>query len=502
MRLRSFPTLTPCVLLAALLAIPANHANADDEIFELSELPTSGRVVAARFADFDGDGRKDLLLATLAGIPPSETRSLHIYAQGADGHFPDTPTRNFPIPQWSAVFDVADLRDNPGMELVLLRPHGVTILSLAESELAAWDLPVDGPSTIAASDDERGFEALTMVHRNLTDEPLILVPQIGLVTALDADGNKIAEFEVGRRANYYVTESSGFVAVESEIQLFLDVPKLSVVDVNGDSRTDLVAATRHEIRVFLQLDDGGFAREASYSLALGFINAADHSRGSGSIVSTIRDIDNDGRADLMISHIEGTFSKTETTTYIYRNKDERWNLDEPDDTYVSKGTLSSDLLFDLDDDGEYELVRVQFRFSILEMVEMLLTREFDVWVNVHKLGEDGQYEEEPWSRRKISTAMDFDTFRPKGFMPTGGLDLNGDGLMDFITSADGKGIEVFLGDRRGYSRRRSAIQRFDSAGEIRLDDYDGDGLPDFVLYVPQRFDNRVRIGRNLGTLAE
>ncbi len=51
-------------------------------------------------------------------------------------------------------------------------------------------------------------------------EPWILVPQIGVVSALTTDGTVVARIEVGRRANYFVVPESGPVAAESDLQLF------------------------------------------------------------------------------------------------------------------------------------------------------------------------------------------------------------------------------------------------------------------------------------------
>lgn len=484
-------------VLASMLSV---SAFADDDIFNIVALNTEGRIVSAHFGDFNGDGRKDLFAAALRGLPPAEARHIHVFLQSSDGSFPTTPSHSLPIPQWSAVYDVADLNDTPGEELAVLRPDGVTILSVGDASGERWDFEVAGPNTVGVGDDERGFEPFRLVVDDLDDEPWLLVPQIGAVSVLSADGTEQALLDVGRRANYYITETTGLVSVESEIQLFLDVPKLSVGDVDGDGQNDITAATRHEIRVFLRQPDGRFEREASFAVPLTFISEEDHARGTGSIVSTVRDIDNDGRVDLMVSHVEGSFTDTVTTTYLYRNHDGRWDLAQPDDTFVSDGTLSSDLLFDVDDDNELELLRIQFRFSVLEIVEFLLTRKFDLRIVVHKLQEDGRYSRKPWAEKKMSTAISFDTFRPKGFLPQGGLDLNGDGFTDFVTSADGRGIEIYLGSEDGPFSRRSVEQKLDSAGKIAFDDIDGDGLPDFVLYNPAEADAPVRIGRNAGTL--
>ena len=202
--------------------------------------------------------------------------------------------------------------------------------------------------------------------------------------------------------------------MESDIQLFLDLPKVSVGDVDGNGSTDLVAATRHEIRVFLRDTDGSFPVEASTRIPLEFINESDQIRGSGSLVTTARDIYGGGLLDLMVTHVEGSFTDTVTTTYIYRNRGGQWNLDEPDERFVSEGTLSSDLLLELDKDPGPELARVQLKFSVLEVVELLLTRKLDVRIDIFRRDQNGRFGTKPWSKKKFNTALNFETFRPKG----------------------------------------------------------------------------------------
>jgi FG-GAP-like repeat len=498
MHLRS--KIVAATMLVGHVAGVSQHAMADDAIFVIQEVAGKGRVVTASFADFDGDRRTDLMLVRLDGIPPEESRVIHVYLGHGDGTFPATASHRIPVPEWSAIYDVADIKDAPGSELVLLRPDRITVLSIASMPAVQWELPVAGPSTVAASDDERGFDRFRLVYSDLGEEPWILVPQIGIVSAISADGRLFAQLEVGRRANYFVVPKSGIFSTESDIQLFLDVAKLAVGDVDGDGQSDIVASTRHEIRVFLRDDNGVFPRHANRILPLRYLSKRDHSRGSGRVVATFQDIDGDHRLDLMVTHVEGSFADAITKTRIFHNRDGNWQMDAPDDVFVSEGALGTDLLVDLEQDERPELVRILLKFSVLEIIELLLTQELDSQVMIHRLQPSGHFGVKPWLTKKISTGISFDTFRPSGFLPPMGLDLNADGHMDFITSANGEGIEVYLGGAKQPYGKRTAIQRLPTAGAIRFADINDDGVLDFVLWDPQGFDSSVIIGRNLGKL--
>jgi hypothetical protein len=478
----------------------AHTVRADDEIFGIVELPSPGRVVTARFADFDGDGDKDLMLVTLEGLPPGQRRTVRVHAQEASGEFSVSPRISVPLPEWSAVYDIADITESPGDELILLRPDHVTVLSLAGEKGVYRDFALGGPTSLGAADDERGFERFRLVYEDFDDEPWILVPQFGAVSALSADGELLAKLNVGRRANYYVASGGELLSIESDLQIYFDAPKISTGDIDGDGMEDILAATRHELRIFLRDPESSFPEDASYTIALGLIDEADFSRGSGSVVTSARDIDADGRLDLMISHVEGSMVSTATTTRIFFNRGGGWDLTSPDDEFTVDGAVTSNLLMNIDRDDRLELIRIQVKFNVLEVVELLLTREIDTQIMIHRLQEDGRFGEDPWSRKKIGTKISFDTFRPRGFMPRAGLDLNADGLMDFISSANGDGIEVFLGGDEGPFGKRAAIQKLSTAGIIHVDDINDDGMADFVLYDSQVTDGTVRVGVNLGVL--
>lgn len=490
---------TPAVLLTSILLCHLAAARGDP-LFDIDTIESRGRSVAAEFADLDGDGRTDLMVVALLGIPPEEQRRIRVYLQKLDGSLPHKPDYTIEVPEQSAAYDLADLKGGPGQELVLLRPEGLTLLSLADASGERWQLPAPGTATAGLADDERGFERFRLVYRDFGPEPWLLVPQVGQLMVLSPGGAVRAQLEIPRRANYFIVRDTGLVSVESDFQVFVDVPKLAVGDVDGDGLVDIVFSTRHELWVYLRRGDGSFPTAPDRRLALRLVTPRDHIRGSGGVASTARDIDGDGRLDLLVTHLEGSFTNATSTTYIYMNRNGQWKLGEPDHVFRSKSSLDSHALLDLDGDGRLELLRTKLGFGLLELVKLLLTREFDVQVFIHRYDDGSGFDEKPWLKTQVELPFSFDTFRLEGFMPTAEADLNADGIRDFVSSGGGNAIEITLGDAKTPFANRRYRQEVPTAGAIRFGDLDNDGLSDFVIFDPHDFDVPVRVGRNRGEL--
>ena len=490
---------TATLLLASLTLCRALEARADD-LFDIDRIESKGRNVAARLADWNGDGRTDLMIVALLGIPPEEQRSMRVYLQKVDGSLPRQPDHAIDVPAWSTVYDVADVKESPGSEVILLRPDGLLILSLADASGRSWHLPAPGPTTVGLADDERGFEPFRLVYRDFGPEPWLLVPQLGQLVALSPSGEVRAQLAIPRRANYLVIPNTGLISLESDLQVFVDVPKLSVGDVDGDGRVDAVFSTRHEVWVYLRRADGSFGTAPDRKLPLRLVTPRDHIRGSGGVATSATDIDGDGRLDLLITHVKGSVADATTAIYVYMNRDGDWKLGEPDQVIRSEGSLDTNALIDLDADGRVELLRISFHFSLLEVMELLLTREIDIQVAIHRYHPERGFGKKPAFKTQIEIPFSFETFRLKGFVPTATADLNGDGRADFVASGGGKAIEIYLGGDENPLDGRRHRQTMSTAGVIHFGDLDSDGLQDFVLFDPHNFDVPVQVGRNRGQL--
>lgn len=487
------------LLLATLGSPAAGQGSATSAPFRVIEIPAPGRTSAAGFADLDGDGRRDLYSVSLTGVPPDSRRTLRIHFQDAGGKFRTRPDWTGPLSPDAAAYDVVSLDGGPRSDLLLLRRHSVSVLSFAGRKLQLRDLTIPGDPTAAVGPDERGLDQLRMAL-DLGDGPRLAVPGLGEYLLLTPEGEMLGRLDVGQRANYFAPNRPGPLVNESEFETFLDFPRIEVGDTNGDGRADLLFASRHELRVFHQRADGSFDEQADLQMALGRLTEKDLIRGSGSVRVAAGDMNGDGLSDLLITSTTGGILDMRSETTLHLNRDGTWNLDAPDRRSVLESGWNALQLVDLDNDGKVELVEARVPFSILEMIETLMTREVDVELSIFRAGPDGLYPQKPWMETDVHVGLDFDTLTLKGFPPTISVDVNGDGLNDRIESEDGTELEIYLGSGKSPLRNVSARQEMDAHGLIRSGYLDDDTLTDLLLYTPDQPDSPIRVLLNRGVL--
>jgi len=494
----------------AILVLLTGTARGEEAPFDVLELPVRGRTVAAEIVELDGDGRADLLTVVFRGVPPDERREIHVRYQRADGGFGLAAETVLPLPPDAAAYDLASLAetdagaggarpDPPSQELLLLRRDRVTRLALGGRRPVWRHVDAGGP-TLAIAPDERGLDRIVLVRDGLARGPHLTIPALGELVVARPSGAVVARLELGARANYFIPPRPGPLVGENELEVFVDLPRVEMGDVDGDGLPDLVGIQRHEVRVFRQRAGGELPPRPDRIVPLRRLSATDHVRGSGSVRATLADLDRDGRADLVLAHASEGLLDARSETRVHLNRDGAWRLAEPDQRFVTEGGFATEQLLDLDADGWLELVSLRVPLGVFELAELFLTRSVDAHVAVRRRAAGGPFAEEPTWQRKFSIPISFETFRPRGFLGNLAGDWNGDGRRDLLLSGQGEAVEIHLGAERKPFAERAARQRLETSGRVRIGDLEGDGLPDIVLFDSRRPDVPVRVLRNRGIL--
>jgi hypothetical protein len=168
-----------------------------------------------------------------------------------------------------------------------------------------------------------------MVYRQFGAEPWLMVPMLAQTLFLSPAGETRARLDVGARANYFLPQRPGPLLVDSDIQLLLDVPRISVGDVDGDGAPDVVGSGRHEVRVFRRKPDGSFDRAPSREYKLSRHRARPHPRlGLGARRGARRL----GRRQARPPGLQRGRRphRREVADALYLNRDGVWDLANPD----------------------------------------------------------------------------------------------------------------------------------------------------------------------------
>ena len=476
-------------------------AGAFAEGFEPVVRPADGRTLAAEITDVDGDGRNDVVRFVSRGFPPEETRWVQVYLQDSEHRLAAVASREIALPQSTAAYDLADIRDAPGEELLLLQPDGIEILSLASPAVRRWKIETGPGTTLGAATDERGLERINLVfNRNGTGPAFIGVPTFQEFIVLSTEGEPRGRLSTHGRANYFIPQNSGLSFLESDVQIYFDAPHMSVGHVDSDGILDIVASNRHQVRIYRGRSGGGFPSQPDVQKNLGIISEEDQIRGSGGVAIDVKDVDGDGLGDLVATYLGGNFSDATMETRVFMNPGDGWDLDSPDQVFRSESTVGLDRLVDLDGDGRLELVRGTISFSLLEFVETLLTRSVDARFAVHRLGPERRFKTRPEFSRDLDIPLSFDTFRPQGFLPVFGVDMNGDGYGDLVQSGDGDRVEVSYGGPAHAFEDTNVSFEMDTRGLLRIADWNGDGLMDLLVYDPRDPEATLRLAVNRGSI--
>ncbi|MFO1051013.1 MAG: VCBS repeat-containing protein [Planctomycetota bacterium] len=357
-----------------------------------------------RAADLDGDGRAELVTASVDG-------EVRIWRLAKDSTAIAPSGNALALPHSSrSLLQLADLDGDGRPELLVFDDRGVEAHALdAQGEFVANARPITNDCRLRLRVGKPTFAELAR-DLNGDGHPDLVLPvadtfEIWLAVdgPAEADGHGAGlRFEraqtVPLTITHHVASGDGHLAERWSNELV--VPALDVVDLNGDGRLDLRASEGKRRRFFLQGADGRFAQKpievdlsmfrdttpkAGVELGETLVFDDDQHMESG-------DLDGDGIPDYVIAHRRKLWSFLSTK-------------DGPQfvkaDTRIVAEDISGLFLMRLDDDVRADLVT--FKLEVPSGVQLALGLISSIDVPIHVLGyrtaDDGGFDKSAqWNR--------------------------------------------------------------------------------------------------------
>jgi len=508
-------TLALSLVLSAVTAFDTNES-----YFVDVSLAVDGRLLAAEFVDVDMDGRDEVVLAVrLVG----GARELRVHTLGADT-LAREPRHVFKVPTDVIAWTVADVRSEPGREIVYLTRGGAFALSPTADRLRGnvarlIDAPLlyDVPDPLALPHWKYvvaagGREWLLLPDR---DGFALFGPADGAAADAawtarvrwdaSASGDSSAEVESTEREERERADSASadeggrsfgagvnlgvdlepFLGESSTTTLASDGRALrapGLVDVDGDRLRDLVVLDGDELRVHLGSANGFAAAPSRVEKLPEYLK-----RGDDAAALELVDLDGDGRLDVLATwneEFEG-FENVEWRVLVLLATKERLFPAEPNQVLRFEAANVSAEVGRIDGDARPDLVVRTFAVPSLVAAATGLTFEQTQLVYV---GVRGGFERKPLFRQ--ARTFDENGVREVIANRVMRMDMSGDGLGDLVEVAlDGKVTIKRLRKESGFFSGttwqidEAPWKSYATRGSVlSLDvrDRNGDGLGDVV----------------------
>ncbi|MBS2032538.1 MAG: VCBS repeat-containing protein [Deltaproteobacteria bacterium] len=480
--------LVTLVLLGALTPL----AHAEDKLqFDVQQLATEGEVRHVEAADLDGDGKLDLVVATVLGEDEKAQRLFAIFWNQGDS-FNAKPDLVLPAPADLCVYDLADVDGKPGAELLVVAPNGVRAVSFVGRAPSAPKELLTQPTLFMRAPHEQLARFKLLHPLGANQAPVLLVPGLGslgvYVRAGDAWTRK-SELQIDVEESVDVPpreERDRSLVGLPAFSVSTRFPVLHVVDLNGDGLPDLVMAHEDEVRAFVQNADGTFPPKPTLVHAFNVRGKEKGSDNPPQLHISLMDVDGDGRADAIITKQvnEGITSAT-TTVFVYLGTPEGFR-DKADQVIHSDGASFAGVqLVDLTGDGKPDLVMPSVKIGLFAIVRMLTSKSIKVVWQLYPMGPDRKFAAKPTADRDMVLKLDLEGHTDLQAIDMEG-DYDGDGVRDLAFGTDADELSLFKGGAPGELFSDSPVARVPvrAYGQLLAVALDGGKRTDVVLWYP------------------
>jgi hypothetical protein len=477
-----------------LVLVSATAAAASPSRFDVRKLGIDGDVLTVVPADLDGDRHDDLLVAYKKGQRPDEQRRFAVF-WNLGGNFHDRADLTFAVDAEASAFDVADVDDQPGAELLLVGRNGVSAVTFRGRTMGHPNA-LTHETTLFYQPHPGVLPRLRLVH-DLSGKGgrELLVPMLGGLAVykragagyvnaarleLDMTGDVSSGFRPNRTANVLNGFTTSFV-----------FPSVHVADTDGDGLADLVLTADERVSVWRQRPGLTFDRQPSFRRDFG-ARSDDKDSFSSAAVSVL-DFDGDGVADLLVrKQVSHGISSAYTTNWLYLGRRGGSYPSAPDQTLKSEGAGGSEgELIDLTGDHRPDLVVPSISVGVWQIIRVLTTKTLKVSFEVYPFEANRRFAEKPAAARELKFKVALSGKRDLQALEIRG-DYNGDRRPDLAFGISEDELGIFPGVDGSGLVTKEPLERIavNACGELQPIDLDNKGKDDIVMHYPSTAGHR------------
>jgi len=468
------------------------------ELFSSQSLSIDGMILSTISSDLDEKGSAEIIVLSKTGIYPKEKRWISLYRTEKSEQYLNPAWQRWELDHAATMFEVGDIASSPGKEIFYLTDSGIHYYpqgkdgTYSKKSHKLLDFPTITVSPVISY----------LPRSNLlgdwkgNNRKMFLVPQFNTFAFFDRDSSgewrKTDTVSVTPRTFLFSdNEDDGGAFRDYSIRAEFRLPRIFIMDFNGDYLQDLILTEQESLTVYLQKADGKFSGEPSFKIVFPVRPSGKESDVNLFYLTTPVDLNGDKYVDVILTLTKGTgkFLEQEIIIYIFLNKQ---NLEspftkKPDQTITANGVTPGVNIADVDSDGNADLYFTKIKLGFWKIVQNLISKRVTLDTSIYLLQNDSRYPDDPDFLLKTDYKINLThKIRFQGTWPTIKSDFNKDGLIDLLVARDDK-IEIFLNTLSENLFSKPFVQSgVVTSPFMQITDLNNDGFNDLIFYEKKR----------------